>query len=167
RDRKRKEEAWQDFDVVRNAAITPGPVPDLGVILPCTGQPPAAWRKNHLGGFGGKLAAGVRGAGLDNDRPALDWARDVQRPTHRQELALMVEHVHAVGIEINAFLDITDKSVLGKTVPQTGHDVEELAGAAIALAVFHVLGQPEIQRRIRIGGGDQVPAGAAAADMVE
>ena len=79
----------------------------------------------------------------------------------------MVEHVHAVGIEINAFLDITHKSVLGKTVPQTGHDVEELAGAAIALAVVHVLGQPEIQRGVGIGGGDQVPAGAAAADMVE
>ena len=45
-----------------------------------------------------------------------------------------------------------------------GDDVIELAGAAIALAVLHVLVHAEIQRRIGIGGGDDVPAGAAAAD---
>jgi hypothetical protein len=45
--------------------------------------------------------------------------------------------------------------------------VEELAGAAIALAVFQMLGQAEIERRVGVGGGDQVPPGAPAAQMVE
>ena len=72
-----------------------------------------------------------------------------------------------LGVEIDAALDIADKGVLGPAVPQPGHDIEELAGAAVALAVLHVLGQPEIERRVGVRGGDQVPAGAPAADMVE
>ena len=52
-------------------------------------------------------------------------------------------------------------------VPQPGHHVVELARAAVALAVLHMLVQPEIERRVRIGGGDDVPAGAAAAQMIE
>ena len=78
-------------------------------------------------------------------------------PAHRQELALVVEHVHAFGIEIDALLDVADEGVVGQAVPQPGHDVEELAGAAVALVVLHVLGQAEIERRIGVGGGDQVP----------
>jgi hypothetical protein len=33
--------------------------------------------------------------------------------------------------------------------------------------VVHVLVEAEVQRRVGIGGGDDVPAGAAAADMVQ
>ena len=79
----------------------------------------------------------------------------------------MVEHMHPLGVEIDAVLDIADEGVVGPAVPEAGHDIEELARAAIALAVLHMLGQPEIERRVGVRGGDQVPAGAAAADMVE
>ena len=64
-------------------------------------------------------------------------------------------------------LDVADEGVVRPAVPQSRHHVVELARAAIALAVLHVLVEPEIQRRVRIGGGDDVPAGAAAADVVE
>ena len=54
-------------------------------------------------------------------------------------------------------LDIADEGVVGPAVPQPGDDIEELAGAAIALAVLHMLGQAEIERRVGVRGGDQVP----------
>ena len=72
-----------------------------------------------------------------------------------------------LGIEIDAALDVADEGVVGPAVPQAGHDVVELARAAIALVVLHMLVEAEIQRRVGIGGRDDVPAGAAAADMVE
>ena len=72
-----------------------------------------------------------------------------KRAAHRQELALVVEDVQPLGVEIDAVLDIADKGVVGPAVPQPGHDIEELAGAAIALAMLHVLGHAEIERRHR------------------
>ena len=71
------------------------------------------------------------------------------------------------GSKIDAALDVADEGVVGPAVPQAGHHVVELARAAIALAVLHVLVEAEIQRRIGIGGGDDVPAGAAAAEVIE
>ena len=59
------------------------------------------------------------------------------------------------------------KASSAEAVPQARHHVVELARAAVALAVLHVLVEPEVQRRVRIGGGDDVPAGAPAADVVE
>jgi hypothetical protein len=79
----------------------------------------------------------------------------------------VVEHVHPLGVKIDAALDIADEGVLGPAVPQPGHDIEELAGPAVAFAVLHMLGQSEIERRIGVRGRDQVPAGPAAADVVE
>ena len=72
-----------------------------------------------------------------------------------------------VGVEVDAALDVAHEGVVGPAVPQAGDDVVELARAAVALAVLHVLVEAEIQRRVRIGGGDDVPAGAPAADVVE
>ena len=79
-------------------------------------------------------------------------------PAHRQEFALVVEDVQPLGIEIDAVFDIADKGVLGPAVPQAGHDIEEFAGAAIALAMLHVLGHAEIERRVGVRGRDQIPA---------
>ena len=123
--------------------------------------------EHRLRGLGRELAPGLGRAGLHDDRPALDRPRDVERTAHRQKLALVVEHMQLVGIEKDAVLDVADEGVIRPAVPQSGHHVVELARAAIALAVLHVLVEPEIQRRVRIGGGDDVPAGAAAADVIE
>ena len=79
----------------------------------------------------------------------------------------MVEHVQSRGIEIDAVLDIADEGVVGPAVPQAGDDIEEFAGPPVAVAMLHVLGEPEIQRCVGVGGGNQVPAGTAAADVVE
>ncbi len=139
---------------------------DIGVEALRVGHRTAAG-EDHLGGLGGDLAAGVGRAGLDDDRPALDRAGDVQGAAHREELAPVVEHVQPLGVEIDALPDIADKGVVGPAVPQPGDHVEELAGAAVALAVLHVLAQAEIERRVGVRGGDEVPAGPPAADVIE
>ena len=64
-------------------------------------------------------------------------------------------------------VDVAHERVVGPGVPEAGHHVVELARALVALAVLHVLVEPEIERRVRIGGGDDVPAGAAVAEMIE
>ena len=123
--------------------------------------------EHHFGGLGGELAAGVGGAGLHDHRPALHRARDVERAAHREVFALVVEHVHLVGVEEHAALDVADEGVVGPAVPQAGDDVVELAGALVALVVLHVLVHAEVERGVRIGGGDDVPAGAAVAQVIE
>ena len=64
-------------------------------------------------------------------------------------------------------LDVADEGVVGETVPEPGDDVVELARADVAGVVIHLLVVAEIQRGIRVGGGDDVPAGTAAADVIE
>ena len=73
--------------------------------------------EHHLGGLGGELAAGVGGAGLHDHRPALHRARDVERAAHREIFSLVVEHVHLVGIEEHAALDVADEGVVGPASP--------------------------------------------------
>ena len=79
----------------------------------------------------------------------------------------MVEHVHLGRIEIEPAVDVAHEGVVGEGVPQPRDHVVEFARPPVALVVLHVLVEPEIQRRVGIGGGDDVPARAAAADVVE
>src|SRR6266508_1483421 len=71
------------------------------------------------------------------------------------------------GIGVRGLCDSGDGRVSWRGGPRAGQGMGELAGWSIALAVLHMLLHSEIQRRIRIGGGDNVPAGAPAAEMVE
>ncbi len=75
--------------------------------------------------------------------------------------------MHLLGVEKDAVLDIAYEGVVGEAVPKAGDHVIELARPIIAVAMLHVFAHAEIERCIRVGGGDDVPAGAAAADMVE
>ncbi len=75
--------------------------------------------------------------------------------------------MHSGGIEELAAFDIARKGVVGETVPEAGDDIVELAGALIALAMFDMLLEAEIQRGIRVGRRDDVPARPPGADMVE
>jgi hypothetical protein len=118
-------------------------------------------------GLSGELASSLRRAGLHDHRPALDRPSDVQRPADRIVLVLMVEHMHLCGIEVDAGFDVANEGVIRPGIPQAGHHIVEFAGTAVALVVLDMLRETEIQCRIGIGRGDDVPAGAAAADMVE
>ena len=132
-----------------------------------TGGNVARRGEHRLRGFGRKLAAGIGSPGLNDDGPALDRACDVERPANRKVFALVIEHVQLVRVENEPGLDVADEGVVGPRIPEAGHDVIKLARSAIALGMLHVIGHAEIQRRIGIGGGDDVPAGAAATEMVE
>jgi hypothetical protein len=122
---------------------------------------------SSLGGLGRKLASGLRCAGLDHHRPALDGPGDVEGAADGVVLALVVEHVKLAGIEVDAGVHVADKGVVGPGIPKAGHHVVEFARTPVALVVFDMLGQPEIQRCVRIRRGDDVPAGAAVADVIE
>jgi hypothetical protein len=127
----------------------------------------AAAPEDDFGGFGGKLPAGLGGAGLDDDRPALDRPRNVQRATHRQILTLMAKDVHLLRIEEDAARLVVPPRIVCPAIPKTGDDSLELARPPVAFIMLDMLGQPEIGRRIGIGGGDDIPSGAAIADVVE
>ena len=97
--------------------------------------------EDGLRGLGRELAPRLGRAGLHDDRPALDRPRDVERTVHGEKFALVVEHMQLVGIEKDAVLDVADEGVIRPAVPQSRHHVVELARAAIALAVLHVIGR--------------------------
>src|SRR6202044_524982 len=80
---------------------------------------------------------------------------------------LMVKRVHAIRIEIEPGLDVPDESVLGETVPKTGHDIIKLASATVALVVIKVILPAKVESRVRVRRRHDVPARAASAEMVE
>src|SRR5262249_47800806 len=75
------------------------------------------------------LTGGVRGRGLDDDRRALNRARDVERAAYRQVFALVVEHMQLVGIEIKSAIGVADEGVIRPAIPKAGLHVVELARA--------------------------------------
>ena len=160
------EGARQDFQVVAVAAELVHAALDVGVELLAVGEAAAAG-EHRFRGLGRELPAGLRGAGLHDHRPALHRPGDVERAAHLEICALVVQHMHLVRIEKEAALDVAHEGVVGEGIPQPGDHVIELARPLVALVVLHVVVEAEIQRRIRVGGGDDVPAGAAAADVVE
>ncbi len=79
----------------------------------------------------------------------------------------MIQHVHFGRIEIETLFDVAHEGVVGEGIPQARDHIVEFARTAIALGVLHVIIKPEIQRRFRIGGRDDVPPRAAATDVIE
>ena len=138
----------------------------VGIELSAGGE--VALRREH--GFrrlSRKLPAGLRRPGLHDHRPALDRARDIERSSHRKIFTLVIEHMHLRWVEENAVLDIADERVVGPAVPETRHHVIKLPCAPIALAVLDMLLEAKIERGVRIGSGDDIPAGTAAGNMIE
>jgi hypothetical protein len=82
-------------------------------------------------------------------------------------LSLVVQHMQLGRIEIAASSAITDKRVVVPAVPKPAHDLGKLDGAVVALVVLEMRLAAEIVCLRQIRRGDDVPAGAAAADMIE
>ena len=160
------ETGGQDLHVLARAAELLHPALDVG-IEGAAGRDVALRGEHRFGGLRREAPAGVRRAGLHDHRPALHGTRNVERAAHREILALVAEHVHPGGIEEDAAVDVADEGIVRPRVPQAGHDIVEFARALVALAVLHQCVHAEIQRRVGVGGGDDVPAGAAAAQMIE
>jgi len=99
----------------------------------------ASGGENDFRGLGGELTARIGSARLHDDRPALDGPSDIEGAANLQKLALVVERVHAIRVEIDSRLDVADESVLSETIPETCHDIIEFARAAIPLIVVQVI----------------------------
>ena len=156
----------QDLQMIRVATDRLHPPLDIGEDRLAVGEI-AGGGKDRLRRFSGELATGVGLSGLNDDGPALRRASNVEGAANAQFLALVPEHMHAVRIEEDAAFCVVEERIIGKTVPKAGDDIVKFAGAVVALAMFHMLFETEIEGGIRIGCRDDVPAGATAADMVE
>ena len=146
--------------VFRRAALDVGVESAGGVEILLHGE-------DDLGGFRRQLAAVIGLARLHDHRMALRRALDHQRAAHREMPALVVEEMHLGGVEIHAARLVGDDGVVLEAVPQPEHDLREFPCPRVALGMRRVGLVAEIQR---LGGGergDQVPAGAAVADLVE
>src|SRR5271154_4529468 len=160
------ESARKDFAVIGRASRAGRTglhiLEKLSGFLDCSAAP-----EYDFGGFSGELASHIGRAGLDDDRPALDWPRDVQRTPHRQMLALMIENVHLVRIEEDATRLVSPPRIVRPTVPKTSNNSMEFPRPPVAFVVPDMAGQPEIERRVGVGGRDDIPSRAAIADVVE
>ena len=59
------------------------------------------------------------------------------------------------------------EGIVGKAVPEAGHDVIELAGTMVSLTVLDMRVQAEVQRGVGICGGDDIPSGTTSADVIQ
>ena len=114
--------AGHDLDVVGLASI--GRQASLEIVvkglrfLECLGR-----REHHVGGAGGKVAADIRGAGLDHHRCTLRRTRQVERVANRKALAVMPGSA---------------------AVPKPCDHLGELTGALIAVGMGLEAGRAEI-----------------------
>ena len=98
---------------------------------------------------------------------ALRRARDVERAADLEVLALVIERMQLRRIEELPARLVAHEGVVVPAVPQRGDHLGEFVGALVALGVAIVRVAVEVQRLGRHAGGDQVPAGAPAADVIE
>ncbi len=82
-------------------------------------------------------------------------------------LARVVEGVQLGRVEEDAARDVGGEGVVLVGVPQAAGDLDELQGAAVAGGVVEVFVEPEVLRGAGVEAGHDVPAGPAAADVVE
>ncbi|KAK1237307.1 hypothetical protein MKX08_002932 [Trichoderma sp. CBMAI-0020] len=117
--------------------------------------------KDGLGCFAGQLSSWLRLSGLHNHRPSLDRPGNIQRALDLELVA------HVVELREDARLLVADEGVVGKAVPQPGHDVVKLLGALVPVRVVHVLVAAKVLGGVWVGRRDNVPRRTAAAEMVE
>ncbi|MNL12725.1 hypothetical protein D3C87_1336000 [compost metagenome] len=75
--------------------------------------------------------------------------------------------MHFFRVKEQPAIDIPEKGIIGKGIPQPGNDVVKFPRFSITLRVVRLFVPAEIKRRIRICCGDDVPAGATIAEVIE
>ena len=113
-----------------------------------------------------KRLATRRGASLYNDGPPLRRTCQVQRPLNRIELPLMIEFMHSAQVVVLSGFLVFNAGAVFPAVPQTLNDIDEFAGDLLTAIVIDHLA-PEIFGSLRQCRRDDVPARAAAAEMIE
>jgi hypothetical protein len=108
-----------------------------------------------------------RAASLDDDRVPLWAARGVHRPLDPKEPALVVERPDLAVIDIDPACLVGDQCSVFPAIPQPLDHIDELLGALVTQLVVHLTVEAEIERRLRPRAGDDVPSGAALADVID
>ena len=122
---------------------------------------------DDLGVLGGDLEALFAGAGLDQDGAALGGAGDAEGALDLEVGAFVVERVELRGVEELAGVLVAGQGAGFPGVPEAFDDFHELGGAGVAGGVVEVGVAVEVAG-LGVGpGGDDVPAGSAAADVVQ
>ena len=62
---------------------------------------------------------------------------------------------------------VADRRVVLPAVPELLGDLDELLGALVAVGMQCAVVEAEVERGVAAGGGDDVPADAAAADVID
>src|SRR5215471_10064435 len=98
---------------------------------------------------------------------ALRWTGHIERSSHREIRALVVQEVHLVRNEIAACGTVPNEGIVIPTIPEPAHHIREFDRTVVTLAMFIMLGATEIPGFRLVGGGDHVPAGTPMANVVE
>src|SRR5471032_3016706 len=78
-----------------------------------------------------------------------------------------MKDVHLVEVEPDAAFLILQEGVVLPAVPQARHHVMKLRGAVVADTVLEMLVAAEVHGLVLGLRGDEIPAGAAAADVID
>src|SRR5579863_9640199 len=156
----------ENHDVVGVAAQGRGARLDVRVVL-AGGLEGLAGGEDAFGDAGGQRPAFLRHAGLEDDRLPLLGPREVQGTGDLEVLADVVKRVQLAPVEEDAGLDVGGEGVVLVGVPEPARDLDELLGPPVPGGVVEVLVQAEVLRDLRVEAGDNVPAGPAAADVVQ
>src|SRR5947209_5361759 len=98
---------------------------------------------------------------------ALRRARRAERAAHGKILALVVQGVKFARIKISPRRLVARERVAIETAPQPADDIDELLSALVAVAMRGMSGKAEVGGVLGIPAGHQVPAGAAAGDVIQ
>jgi hypothetical protein len=79
----------------------------------------------------------------------------------------VAEYLNLCRIEESARLLVLRKGVVRPGIPETLHHLGELVGTLVARVARDMLTVAEVQRIARIGRGHEIPARAAAADVIK
>ena len=123
--------------------------------------------EHGLGVLGGERLPVGRGTCLYVDRPALRGPRGVQRPFHAEVFALVPNRMDPGGIGENARAGVGHHRAVLPAVPELAHHLDEFVRPGVALGVRRVLVQAEVPGGPFRTGGDDVPAGTPAAQVVQ
>ena len=123
--------------------------------------------EHHVGDARGQLSRRLRRSGLDDDRIALRRPADAERALHREIFAGVIEDVDLGRIDIAARRLVARERVAVVAAPQAAHHIDELLAALVTVAMRGMDRLAEIGGVLIAAAGDQIPAGAAAGQMIE
>ena len=88
-------------------------------------------------------------------------------PFHVVVLAVEVRCVQLAAVRPHPTFAVTDDGVVVPAVPHPHHDLDEFVCARVTVGVIGMDGLTEIGRGQWRDGGDDVPAGAPAAEVIQ